>query len=141
MISAVSLLLHTLLYPVVNALVQVHPFIAPHVKELSGVANWLMMCCIAVGATSLQPLQGGNFLIYQERLDFCHALQLGGLLAKGFVLVCHTDSESLISCLLQDIEDGFQLCGILVMGLSLMLGFTGMVQLSLVWFGCLKLSI
>lgn len=60
MISAVSLLLYTLWHPVVNALVQVHPFIAPHVKELSGVANWLTMCWISVGAMSLQLLLGGK---------------------------------------------------------------------------------
>lgn len=116
MISAISLLLYTLWYPVVNALVQAHPFIAPHVKELSDVTNWLVMCCTAVGATSLQPVWGGgNFLIYQERLEFCHALQLGGLLSKGFVLVCHPHSESLISCPLQDVEGSFQLYVVLVM--------------------------
>ena len=115
MISAVSLLLYTLWCPVVNALVQVHPFVAPHVKELSDVADWLMMCCIAVDAMSLQPLLGRNFLIYQEWLDFCHALQLRGLLSKGFILVCHMHSESLISCPLQDIDGSFQLYAILAM--------------------------
>lgn len=106
-----------------------------------------MMCWIAVGAMSLQPLLGENFLIYQEWLDFfCHALQLGGLLSKGLVLVCHVRSGSLILCLLQDIEGSFQLYVILAMvgffqGLPLTLGLTGMVRLSLLWFGCLKLSV
>lgn len=67
MISAISLLLYTLWYPVVNALVQAHPFIAPHVKELSDVTNWLVMCCTAVGATSLQPVWGGGELPHLSR--------------------------------------------------------------------------
>lgn len=40
MISALSLRLCTLWYPVANALVPVHPFIALRVKELSDVADW-----------------------------------------------------------------------------------------------------
>lgn len=74
MISAVSLLLYDVWYPIVNVFVQVNPFIAPEVKEVSNVANWSTMCCIAVGAPSLQSLQVGNFLICQERLDLCHVL-------------------------------------------------------------------
>lgn len=75
-----------------------------------------MLRCIAVGAMSLQPLLGENFLIYQEWLDFfCHALQLGGLLSKGLLLVCHMRSQSLTLCPLQDIEGSFQLYVILAM--------------------------
>ncbi|KAK2516548.1 hypothetical protein Q9233_013673 [Columba guinea] len=59
---------------ILNVFVQVNPFIAPEVKEVSNVANWSTMCCIAVGAPSLQPLQVGDFLICQERLDLCHVL-------------------------------------------------------------------
>lgn len=58
MISAVSLLLHTPWYAVVNALVQGHPFIAPHGRELFDVANWLRMCCSAVGAMSATLTRG-----------------------------------------------------------------------------------
>lgn len=44
-----------------NALVQGHPFTAPHGREFSDVADWLRMCCGAVDAMSLQPLLGINF--------------------------------------------------------------------------------
>lgn len=63
----------------------------------------------------LQPLLGVDFPISQEWLEFCHALQLGGLLSEGFVLVCPTYSGSLISCLLQDFEGSFQMDAVLMM--------------------------
>lgn len=81
----------------------------------------------------------GNYLIYQEWLDVCHALQLGGLLSKGLVLVCHMHSWSLISCHFQHIEGISQLHVILVM-----VGFLKVLcwcWSSLEWFSAIRFGL